>query len=332
MNQIVQSEQAADDELGLPVFDLAVWRLAKGEAKRAHAHRFIKLCQRHGFLYIIGHGVPDVLISGLFEMSKRFFNQDMAEKQRISFLQTGGNGGYIPPKSEVTDQTTKGDLKESFAAGHRIPDVNPALAIAEKLTTPNQWPQKVPGFRPMVEGTIDTFRGVARELLAVTAEGLGGPADFFDDKVSRPIATLRLNRYPTQDPSDDTGVGIGLHTDSECMSLLVQDDVGGLQVVSPGGLWRDATPLPGALLFIIGEQLTRWTNGMLKPTPHRVINKAGRERYSGNLFFTTDVDAPVGVIGGILKPGEKPRYPAELVGDYVGRRIKEVQVRDTVAA
>lgn len=335
MNQIVQNrDQAAVDidELGLPVFDLSVWQRATGEAKIAHARHFIGLCQRHGFLYIVRHGVPDVLMSGLFDMSKRFFAQDMADKQRISFLQTGGNSGYIPPKSEVTDKTTKGDLKESFSAGHRIPDVNPALAIAEKLTTPNQWPSKVPGFRPIVEGTIDAFRDVARELLAVTAQGLGGPVDFFDDKVGRPIATLRMNRYPTQDPSDDTGVGIGLHTDSECMSLLAQDDVGGLEVVSPGGAWRDATPLPNALLFIVGEQLTRWTNGALRPTPHRVINKAGRERYSANLFFTTDVDAPVGVIDGILKPGEKPRYPSELVGDYVGRRIKEVQVRETALA
>ena len=327
MNQIIQhkSQFAADlDELGLPVFDLSAWKQAEGEARVAQARRFIRLCQRHGFLYLIGHGVPDLLMSGLFDMSKRFFAQDMAEKQRISFLLTGGNGGYIAPSSEVTDRTTKGDLKESFAMGLRIPDLNPDLAIAGKLTTPNQWPDKVPGFRPIVEGAVDAFRDVAKQVLAITAQGLGGSEDFFNDKVSRPIATLRLNRYPTQDPSDDTAVGIGRHTDSECMSLLAQDNVGGLEVVSPGGMWRAATPLAGALLFIVGEQLARWTNGALKPTPHRVVNRTGRERYSANLFFTTDVDAPVGVIDGILQPGEEPRFPPELAGDHVARRIKEV--------
>jgi isopenicillin N synthase-like dioxygenase len=96
-------------------------------------------------------------------------------------------------------------------------------------------------------------------------------------------------------------------------------------------MWRDATPLPGALLFIVGEQLTRWTNGALNPTPHRVVNRTGRERYSANLFFTTDVDAPVGVIDGILQHGEEPRFPSELVGDCVARRIKEVYVRDPAA-
>jgi isopenicillin N synthase-like dioxygenase len=334
MNQILQqkSQAAADlDELGLPVFDVSAWRQAEGDAKVAQARRFIRLCQRHGFLYLIGHGVPDLLMSGLFDMSKRFFDQDMAEKQRITFLRTGGNSGYIPPSSEITDKATKGDLKESFAMGHRIPDLNPELAIAEKLTTPNQWPEHVPGFRPIVEGVVEALRDCAEQVLAITAQGLGGPEDFFKDKVSRPIATLRLNRYPTQDPSDDSAVGIGRHTDSECMSLLAQDNVGGLEVVSPGGIWRDATPLPGALLFIVGEQLTRWTNGALKPTPHRVVNRAGRERYSANLFFTTDVDAPVGVIEGILQPGEEPRFPPELVGDYVSRRIKEVYVRDPAA-
>jgi isopenicillin N synthase-like dioxygenase len=281
MNQIIQHKKQAAvdlDELGLPVFDLSAWNQAKGEARIAQARRFIRLCQRHGFLYLIGHGVPDTFLSGLFDMSKRFFAQDMAEKLRISFLLTGGNSGYIPPDSEVTDKTTKGDLKESFAMGHRIPDLNPNLAIAEKLTTPNLWPDKVPAFRPIVEGAVDAFRDVAKQTLAITAQGLGGSEDFFNDKISRPIATLRLNRYPTQDPSDDTAVGIGCHTDSECMSLLAQDNVGGLQVISPGGMWRDATPLPGALLFIVGEQLTRWTNGALNPTPHRVVNRTGRER------------------------------------------------------
>lgn len=331
MNQIIQYKNQAVvdlDELGLPVFDLSGWKQAKGEARASQARRFIGLCQRHGFLYLIGHGVPDIFLSGLFEMSKLFFSQDMAEKERISFLLTGGNSGYIPPSSEITDKTTKGDLKESFAMGHRIPDLDPDLAIAEKLTTPNQWPDKLPGFRPIVEGAVDVFRDVAKQVLAITAQGLGGSEDFFCDKIARPIATLRLNRYPTQDPSDKTAVGIGCHTDSECMSLLVQDNVGGLEVISPGGMWRDATPLPGALLFIIGEQLTCWTNGALKPTPHRVVNRAGRERYSANLFFTTDVDAPVGIIDGVLQPGEEPRFPSELAGDYVARRIKEVYVHN----
>jgi isopenicillin N synthase-like dioxygenase len=331
MNQIIQEKNHAAfdlDELGLPVFDLSVWKQAKGNARLAQARRFIAICQRHGFLYLIGHGVPDVFMSGLFDMSRRFFAQDMAEKLRISFLLTGGNSGYIPPSSEVTDKTTKGDLKESFAMGHRIPDLNPDLAIAEKLTTPNQWPDNVPGFRPIVEGAVEVFRDVAKKVLAITAQGLGGPEDFFNDKLSRPVATLRLNRYPTQDPSDKTAVGIGCHTDSECMSLLAQDNVGGLEVISPGGMWRDATPLPGALLFIVGEQLTHWTNGALKPTPHRVVNRAGSERYSANLFFTTDVDAPVGVIDGILQPGEEPCFPSQLAGDYVAHRIKEVYVRD----
>jgi len=335
MNQIIQekNEAGADlDEIGLPVFDLFAWNQAEGEARIAEARRLIRLCQRHGFLYLIGHGVPDLFLSGLFEMSKRFFAQDMAEKQRISFLLTGRNSGYIAPNSEVTDRTTKGDLKESFAMGHRIPDLNPDLAIAEKLTTPNQWPDKVPGFRPIVEGAVEVFCDVAKQVLAVTAQGLGGSEDFFNGKVSRPIATLRLNRYPTQDPTDATAVGIGCHTDSECMSLLAQDNVGGLEVISPKGMWRDATPLPGALLLIVGEQLTRWTNGALKPTPHRVVNRAGRERYSANLFFTTDVDAPVGVIDGILQPGEEPRFPSELVGDYVARRINEVYVREPAAS
>lgn len=334
MNHNVQRKVAAEaefNELGLPVFDLSTWQGINDAAREAEAQRFIKLCQRHGFLYLAGHNISPFLVTGLFDMSTRFFSQDMAEKMRINFLLTGGNSGYIPPSSEVTDKAAKADLKESFAMGHRIPDADPDLAIARKLTTPNQWQERIPGFRPIVEGALDAFRHAARQVLAITAQGLGGSEHFFEDKVSRPIATLRLNKYPAQDPSDPTAVGIGQHTDSECMSLLVQDDVGGLEVISPGGVWRSATPLPGALLLIVGEQLTRWTNGALRPTLHRVVNRAGRERLSANVFFTTDIDVPVGVIDGILAPGERPRFSTETPGDYVSRRLKEVYVHNPEA-
>lgn len=318
-------------ELGLPVFDIGAWSRASGEDSVRLARDAVRMCQRHAFLYLIGHGIPQPILDGAFAMARSYFALPLAEKERINYGQTGGNSGYIPSMAEKTDRTTKGDAKEGFATGLRIPDVDPALLIAKKVTTPNLWPDNPPGFRPIVEGMLEAMRGVAAQVLAVAAEGLGGSRSFFADKVDRPLATLRLYRYPSQDPADDVSVGIGRHTDMECMSLLAQDDVGGLEVVSPGGGWRAATPLPGTLVLIVGEQLARWTNGMLKPTPHRVINRAGRERYSMPFFFTTNVDAPVGVIDGILPPGEAPRYEPVLAGEYVMQRLHQVYAEKPAA-
>jgi isopenicillin N synthase-like dioxygenase len=117
---------------------------------------------------------------------------------------------------------------------------------------------------------------------------LGLPADYFARTyLARPTQLFRIFRYP---PTSPGGWGVGEHTDYGLLTLLAQDDVGGLEVKARSG-WIAAPPIPVALVCNIGDMLERLTGGRFVSTPHRVVNRAGRERLSFPFFYDPDFAA-----------------------------------------
>ncbi len=98
---------------------------------------------------------------------------------------------------------------------------------------------------------------------------------------------------------------------------MCQDDSGGLQAHNRAGEWIEAPPIPGTLVVNIGDLLARWTNDLFRSTPHRVVNRSGRDRYSLAVFYDPDFDADVSAIASCLAPGEAPRYPPTTCGAHV---------------
>jgi len=95
--------------------------------------------------------------------------------------------------------------------------------------------------------------------------------------------------------------GVGEHTDEGVLTLLAQDEIGGLQVKTPGG-WIDAPPIPGALVVNTGDMLDRLTGGVCRSTPHRVLNARGRSRLSFPYFFDPGFDARITPLPGHAAP------------------------------
>ena len=115
------------------------------------------------------------------------------------------------------------------------------------------------------------------------------------------MATLRLLRYPGAARADDA-IGAGTHTDYGNLTLLATDDVGGLEVRTRDGEWIEAPALPGAFVVNIGDCLMRWTNDVYVSTPHRVVNRSARERYSIAFFYDPNPDAEVAAIPSASRP------------------------------
>ena len=136
------------------------------------------------------------------------------------------------------------------------------------------------------------------------------------------MATLRLLHYPPSGPGAGEKTGAGPHTDYGNLTLLATDDVGGLEVRTRDGEWIEAPPLPGAFIVNIGDCLMRWTNDVYVSTPHRVVNRSGRERYSIAFFYDPNPDAEVAVIPSCVEPGESVRYEPVLAADYLKLRLE----------
>jgi len=157
---------------------------------------------------------------------------------------------------------------------------------------------------------------VGARLMRGMALSLNLEETALDSFTHRPLATLRLLHYPPSRPDVPDEMGAGAHTDFAGLTLLLQDEVGGLQVKSDTG-WIEAPPIPGAYIVNLGDMIARFTNDRYRSTLHRVINRSGRERYSVPFFYTGKPDFEVRCVPTCLDVGQTPKYPPILVEDHL---------------
>ena len=201
-----------------------------------------------------------------------------------------------------------------------MPPTIPSLLAGKPFRSLNAWPG-APGFRETLLSYYDACAGSARDCIARLRSDLGLNTDFFDDKFDRPMATLRLLHYPAPPSAAAAPTGAGEHTDYGNLTLLATDDVGGLEVRTRAGQWIEAPVVPGAFIVNIGDCLMRWTNDVYVSTPHRVVNRSARERYSIAFFYDPNPDAMVETIPSCVREGEVARYPPILAADYLTMRL-----------
>lgn len=291
--------QDASPAAGVPVIDVSALVTRSGDPTRV-ASDIARACRESGFFYIVGHTVDEGLQRRLEDASRTFFAQDAQTKMEIA-MERGGRAwrGYFPVGAELT--SGKADVKEGIYFGAELPADHPRVRDGTPLHGSNLFPSGVPELREAVLAYMDAMTQLGHVLMEGIALSLGLDPSYFADRYTRdPLTLFRIFNYPGDPalPDDEPRWGVGEHTDYGLLTILKQDDTGGLQVKS-GGRWTEAPPIRGAFLCNIGDMLDRMTAGQYKSTPHRVQNVTRRDRISFPFFFDPNFDA---TIRPIVKP------------------------------
>lgn len=265
----------------LPVIDVSDPARAAPEIGRA--------CREAGFFYATGHGVGADTLEALDAASRRFFALPEPRKMEIAMAR-GGRAwrGYFPVGGELT--SGKPDLKQGLYFGEELGRNDPRVAAGLPLHGANLFPEDVPELKPAVLRFMREAAQSAHVIMQAVALSLGLDANYFRRTyTARPTLLFRIFEYPA---GGGEGWGVGEHTDYGLLTLLAQDENGGLQVKTPSG-WIDAPAIEGALVCNIGDMLDRLTGGVYHSTPHRVKNVSGKSRLSFPFFFDPAFDAQI---------------------------------------
>ena len=287
----------------IPKIDIS--EIEEKEFSRTLLQDFFSAYNTYGFGYIINHGIEKTLIEQLFQVSKQFHSQPLSEKMGVAL--DHNHRGYIAINTSTDVNSKLADVKkpnqsESFMMMREdkseLPDVY--------LSGPNQWP-KLENFKEVLEKYTCNMTKLGRNLMRLALLSSGVKDLSVMQSLDTPTIWLRLLHYPPISKNSPSDLyGSAPHTDFGCLTILAQDEIGGLQVQTREGEWIDVPKLEGSFVVNVGDMLSRYTNGLLRSTPHRVINKSGKERFSCPFFFDPHTNAVVQPLKGTGKPKFSP--------------------------
>ena len=245
-------------------------------AQAAVAAEVDRACRDTGFLVVTGHGVPLDVCNRVLDAFAAFFDRPLAEKERVIVADEGANRGYSALGKEglaySRGDTTPPDLFEAFNVGREDTD-DPYYDEWRSFFAPNVWPTGPAELHATWIEYEQTVASLADVLLRALAQALQLDDDWFVRRCDHAIITTRAINYVRAPgaPEPETGqMRMGAHTDYGVLTILLADNVPGLQVFRDG-TWHDVEIPRGSFVCNIGDMLERWTNDRWTSTLHRVV-------------------------------------------------------------
>lgn len=295
----------------IPIIDFSPM-LSDCPEGRAKVAEEVDHCAREvGFMYLKNFGIAPETIEAMKATAKRFFANEVAFKKQFGFNQDL-NFGYHGVGTEALDPTKPKDQKETFTMRD----------VAQLGHEKSIWPSAI--FQQVIHDFNEDCKRLADRLMAAVAIALELPEGFFTDRHTGTLQTLRLLHYPPSDEKIDGQLGAGAHTDYGTLTLLFQDDSGGLEVQDQSGKWIPAPPVEGAVVINTGDLLERWTNNAYKSTPHRVQVRpaaARNGRLSIAFFSDPDPNVIVEALPACVSEDNPAKYPPISAENHILEKI-----------
>lgn len=271
----------------IPTISMQSWDGTPTERQEV-ADSLVRACHEVGFFLLVDHGIDQGLIDRYFASLKEFFALPVETKALMAKANSRHFRGWEAIGAELTNNRV--DYREQIDLSSEHPareaDVLPPYL---RLDGPNQWlPDEIlPGFREVVMEYFADLSLLAGEVMSMLALGLRLPPETFAERFGeQPLSFMKLISYP---PTPEGQAGVNGHHDAGFLTLLMQHDVGGLQVENQLGQWIDVPPRDDAFVVNLGEMLQSMTGNYLVATNHRVISPA--QRYSSAYFHGPDLRA-----------------------------------------
>lgn len=265
-----------------------------------------KASQEWGLFQIVNHGIPTQVIQELQRVGKEFFELPQEEKDVYSKRPPGYEGG----EGYSTMLGKKVDTVRPWV-DHLFHNVWPPSAINFHF-----WPKNPPSYREANEEYAKYLRGVTEKLMKCWSKGLGLQEDKLKEAGGgeQTVYLAKINYYPPC-PCPDLTLGVPAHTDLSLLTILVPNDVPGLQVCRDG-LWYNVHYIPNALIIHIGDQLEVLSNGKYKAVLHRTTVTKDKTRISWPVFIEPPPQHEVGPIPELINEHNPANYKTKKFADY----------------
>ncbi|KAF5474727.1 hypothetical protein F2P56_006598 [Juglans regia] len=266
------------EECELPLIDLSRLNLGEPESEECKAE-IARASKEWGFFQVMKHGISTEILEKMRFEQERLFKQPFHEKSKED---KSKEDKYLrfSPGSYRWGTPSANNLKQlSWSEAFHIPliDITPSGGFDSLGATMEQF--------------AATVSSLAQKLAGILAEKMGHNSTFFQENCLPNTCYLRMNHYPPC-PIASEVFGLTPHTDSDFLTILHQDQVGGLQLVKDGR-WISVKPNPEALIINIGDLFQAWSNDTYKSVQHRVVTNPLVERFSTAYFFCPSYDTVI---------------------------------------